>query len=46
MSAKGNFGHSWPSEQHASGYVCLKKYDFLLVFSSDFKSRWNHCQVI
>ena len=37
--------HNAP-EQHACGSNWLASYDFLLVFSSDLRSMWNHCQAI
>ena len=33
------------SEQHAESCIWLTKYDFLLVFYSDIRSKWNHCWV-
>jgi len=34
------------SEQHADGWASLAKYDFLLVFGSDRRSRRNRCRVM
>ena len=34
------------SKQHADGNNQLARYDFLLIFYSNFRSRWNYCQVI
>ena len=45
LGAKGNFGHSCSLEQHADGTNQLARYDFLLVFDSNFTSRQNHCRV-
>ena len=44
VKAKSDFGHFRSSEQHVDGCVWLAKYDFPLVFYSDFK--WNCCWVI
>ena len=32
-------------EMHADCYIWYASYDFLLVFSSDLRSSWNHCRV-
>ena len=34
------------AEARRRGCVCLARYDFLLVFHSDLRSRWNRCRVI
>lgn len=44
--AKGKFVHFQSSEQNANGDVRLLRYDILLVFYEDFRSRQNHCPVL
>ena len=45
MELKHNFRNFRPSQQHADSTNQLAKYDFLLVFDSDLRSRWNRCWV-
>ena len=46
VSDQGDRGHFQALELHANGTKRLTNYDFLLVFHSDLRSRWNQCWVI
>ena len=41
---KCDFGDFRSSGQHADGFDRLGRYDFLLVYYSDLRSRWNRFQ--
>ena len=43
---KHDFENFWSSEQHADCTKKLARYDFLLVFYSDFRTNWNRCREI
>jgi len=43
--SKHDFEHYQSLEQHADASVSLARYDFILVFYSDFISTWNHFEI-
>ena len=46
IGAEGDFGYFRSLTKHADGTYQPTRYDFLLVFHSHRRSRYNHCRVI